>query len=110
MSTYLKRRMDLARQSADQREQARAAAVARAKEGLTPLEDRVRKLLEELPAEMLREGICLHSLQVRLRGRKHGTAHCGELGGVLRRLGFEKKRDWRARATGGHRALWRKVG
>jgi hypothetical protein len=109
MSTYLKRREDLARASAEQRAQARQEALARAKEDLTPLEVRVRKLLEELPPELLREGICLHTLQTRLRGRKHGLAHCGELGGVLRRLGFERRRDWRARATGGHRALWRKT-
>jgi hypothetical protein len=107
MSVYGARREDLARQSAEQREQARQAALAQAKD-FAPLDERLKKVLEDLPPDLLREGVGLRVIQERLRGRKHGHAHCGEVGAALRRLGFEKKRDWRARATGGHRALWRK--
>ena len=75
---------------------------------LTPLEDRLTRLLATIPIEMQREGLSLAALQTSLRGRRRGNCHPGELGAALRRLGFERRRDWSG--VDGFRALWRKVG
>jgi hypothetical protein len=109
MSVYSVKRMNLARASADQREQARQAALAQAKTDFTPLDERLKKVLEELPPELIEAGVPLQAVCEKLRGRKHGHAHCGEVGAALRRAGFERRRDWTERATGGHRALWRRA-
>ena len=87
----------------------RAAAEARtARERLTPLDERLTRLLATIPIEVQREGLSLLSLQASLRGRSRGNCHPGELGAALRRAGFERKRDWLG--VDGFRALWRKVG
>ena len=71
---------------------------------LTPLEDRLTRLLATIPVELQREGLSLSSLQASLRGRWRGNAHPGEIGRALRRLGFERRRDWRG--ADGFRAVW----
>ena len=48
------------------------------------------------------------TLQASLRGRSRGNCHPGELGAALRRLGFERRRNWRG--ADGFRAIWRKEG
>ncbi len=87
-------------------EQSRAAMKI-ARERLTPLESRVVRLLEAIPAELQREGLSLPALQAALRGRQGGNVHAGELGVALRRLGFSRERRWRGGE--GFRAVWRRT-
>ena len=72
---------------------------------LIPLEERLQRLLKTIPKELLSEGISLSSIQERLRGRRRGKAHPGELGEALRKLGFKRERRWRSGA--GFSAVWR---
>ena len=103
-----------AKHQAQREEKARAEAEAARAEAeaarvrLTPLEDRLARLLGTIPIEVQREGLSLSTLQVSLRGRSRGNCHPGELGAALRKLGFERHRDWSG--TDGFRAIWRKVG
>ena len=62
---------------------------------LTPLEDRLTRLLATIPVELQREGLSLASLQASLRGRSRGNCHPGELGTALRRVGFRRERRWK---------------
>ena len=75
-----------------------------ARERLTPLEERLARLLATIPPELQREGLSLNQLQVSLRGRWRGNCHPGELGRALRRLGFRRDRRWHS--SEGFRALW----
>jgi len=61
---------------------------------LAPLHTRLQKLLETLPSSEQRQGLSLLDLQVRLRGRKGGLPHIGELGAATRRLGWQRRRRW----------------
>ena len=86
-------------------EEARAEAKA-TQERLTPLEDRLKKILATtIPIEVQREGLTLSSLRILLRGRQGGNCHCGELGEALRKLGFERRRDWSG-SNGGFHTRW----
>jgi len=87
-------------------EQSRASARASdaARERLTPLEDRLVRLLATIPPDVQSEGLSLPALQAALRGRWRSSCHPGELGAQLRRLGFERRRQWSDGA--GFRALW----
>jgi hypothetical protein len=86
----------------------RSRAVTKAgRERLTPLKTRVARLLEDLPEELLQEGLSLPALQAALRGRQGGKAHAGEVAAELRRLGLRRERRWRGGAEG-FRAVWRK--
>lgn len=90
-----------------ERAEGQRANLDAARERLTPLEERLRRLLATVPAELQRQGLPLASLQAGLKGRWRGHAHPGELGTALRRLGFERRRQWRG--DQGFQALWRKV-
>ena len=96
-----------AAQQARGEEQARTEAKA-ARERLTPLDERLTRLLATIPIEVQREGLSLAALQTSLRGRRRGNCHPGELGAAMRRLGFERRRDWSG--GDGFRAVWRRVG
>jgi Tfp pilus assembly protein PilN len=96
------------RDQARREDQKRVAAAQAARERLTPLDERLSRLLATIPPEVQAEGLSLHALQNGLRGRWRGNAHPGELGAALRRLGFERQRDWHG--VDGFRALWRKIG
>lgn len=87
-------------------EQSRAVTKA-ARERLTPLKSRVACLLQEIPAELQRDGLSLPALQAALRGRQGGKAHAGEVAAELRRLGFRRERRWRG--NDGFRAVWRRA-
>jgi hypothetical protein len=89
------------------REERAAAEATAARERLTPSEDRLGRLLATIPVELQREGLSLTALQTSLRGRWRGNAHPGEIGRALRRLGFERRRNWRG--TDGFRAVWHRV-
>jgi hypothetical protein len=87
------------------REERTAAETKAARERLTPLDDRLARLLATIPVEVQREGLSLSSLQASLRGRSRGNCHPGELAAALRKLGFERRRNWHKSADG-FRALW----
>jgi hypothetical protein len=72
---------------------------------LTPLEDRLAKLLSSVPKPVLDRGLSLEALRRMLSGKWRGNAHPGELGTALRKLGFSRHRDW-SDAAGGFRAKW----
>ena len=61
---------------------------------LKPLHTRLQKLLATLPLSAQRQGLSLLDLQARLRGRKGGLPHIGELGAAMRRLGWQRRRAW----------------
>jgi hypothetical protein len=108
VSAYVQRLTGLARRSAADRAKVKAAqAEAEAAERITPLAVRVARLLDEIGPERQREGLLLSELQICLRGRRRGNAHPGELGRVLRHMGFERVRRWRKDAT--LSALWRRT-
>ena len=70
------------------------ASIEAARERLTPLEERLSRLLATIPVEIQREGLSLSSLQASLRGRWRGFCHPGELDTALRKLGFKRERRW----------------
>ncbi len=74
-------------------------------ERLTPLEDRLKKLLSDMPEEVIAQGLSLDSLRRLLAGKWRGNCHPGELGAALRKLGYVRRRDW-SDAEGGFRAKW----
>lgn len=74
----------------------------------SPLEQRLKKLLAELPEETLVQGISLESLRRLLAGKWRGNCHPGELGAALRKLHFIRRRSW-SDDEGGFRAKWYKI-
>ncbi len=108
MSAYIKvLKAAMAIEQAQFEEKERAATQA-VRERLTPLEERLSRLLATIPIEIQREGLSLASLQASLRGRWRGNCHPGELGTALRKLGFKRERRWQDGA--GFQALWRRQG
>jgi hypothetical protein len=95
-----------AKRQAEREEKVRAEAEA-ARVRLTPLEDRLARLLATIPIDVQREGLSLAALQAQLRarGRGHSRCHIGELGDACRRNGLVRRRRWQGDA-GGFRALW----
>ena len=75
-----------------------------ARDRLTPLEERLGRLLATMPRDIQRQGLSLAVLQTSLRGRWRGSCHPGELGSALRKLGFQRRRQWRGES--GFQALW----
>jgi hypothetical protein len=61
MTAYTNRLTDLARRNADERKARKESARTEAR--MTPLEDRLRKLLERIPREEQVEGLSIHGLQ-----------------------------------------------
>ena len=105
MSYYISRLVETsAREVAEVTSHNERAAAQAARERLTPLEERLSRLLATIPAEIKRDGLALHSLQASLRGRWRGNCHPGELGMALRKLGFTRQRKWNC--ENGFRALW----
>lgn len=70
----------------------------------TPLDERLARLLASIPAEVKREGLSLSALQASLKGRRRGNCNPGELGAAVRRLGSERRPNWRG--ADGSRAVW----
>jgi hypothetical protein len=82
-----------------------AKATAEWSERLTPLEDRLAKLLTTIPPEIKNQGLSLPAIRNMLAGKWRGKCHPGELGIALRRLGYERRRNWSA-GTQSFSALW----
>jgi len=74
---------------------------------LTPLEDRLARVLADIPEEVKRQGLSLPNIQKMLKGRWRGNCHPGELGACLRRSGWIRRRSWRGDEAGFF-TLWRK--
>ena len=87
-----------------EREAKKHAETQAVRDRLTPLEDRLKRLLATIPTEVQRDGLPVSALQTSLRGRWRGNCHPGELGTALRKLGFKRERRWQG--DGGFRALW----
>jgi uncharacterized protein YecE (DUF72 family) len=86
----------------------KAKATAQWTERLTPLEERLRRLLSQMPEEVIAQGLSLDELRRLLAGKWRGNCHPGELGAALRKLGFIRRRNW-SEAEGGFRARWLKT-
>jgi hypothetical protein len=82
-----------------------AKATAEWNERLTPLEDRLAKLLITIPPEIKNQGLSLPAIRNMLTGKWRGKCHPGELGIALRRLGYERRRNW-SDGTQSFSALW----
>jgi hypothetical protein len=104
VSAYIKQLQAAVERDRTQHAEMERVATQAARERLTPLEDRLSRLLATIPVEIQREGLSLSSLQASLRGRWRGNCHPGELGTALRRLGFKRERRWHDGA--GFRAIW----
>ena len=74
--------------------QPQANAVEHQRAPLAPLDARLQRVLDQIPQSTQLEGLSLLDLQVRLRGRKGGLPHIGELGAAIRRLGWQRRRRW----------------
>lgn len=61
---------------------------------LVPLHTRLQRLLDTIPHSAQNQGLSLLDLQACLRGRKGGLPHIGELGAAMRRLGWQRRRQW----------------
>ena len=89
----------------EERNNSNTQASAEWTERLTPLEDRLYKLLAAIPPEVKSQGISLHSLRNLLAGKWRGRCHPGELGVALRKLGYQRRRNW-SDGTQSFSALW----
>ena len=109
MTTYLEsvreqfERLRKSRREAEIDEKAKATA--QWTERLTPLEERLRRLLSQMPEDVIAQGLSLDDLRRLLTGKWRGNCHPGELGAALRKLGFVRRRNW-SDAEGGFRARW----
>ncbi len=64
------------------------------RERLTPLDERLSKLLATIPPELKSEGLSLPAIRTMLAGKWRGKCHPGELGIALRKLGYQRRRNW----------------
>lgn len=77
------------------------------RERLTPLNQRLAKLLAEIPDAIKAEGLSLESLRVQLAGRYSQTARAADVAAALRKLGWTRTRCWRGDSSPeGYRATW----
>lgn len=107
MSAYVAR-LKAAQERAEQRQAAAdRVQMDAARERMTPLEDRLARLLATIPIEVQQEGLSLPALQASLRGRWRGKVHPGELGAALRRAGFVRKRQWKS--SDSFSTIWRRL-
>ena len=70
------------------------SSIAQWRERLTPLEDRLARLISSLPEEIKAQGLALNDLRRLLSGKWRGNCHPGELGSALRKLGYVRRRNW----------------
>jgi|SaaInlStandDraft_2_1057019.scaffolds.fasta_scaffold23607_2 hypothetical protein len=61
---------------------------------LAPLRTRLQKLLDTIPTNEQCRGLSLLDIQTCLRGRKGRKPHIGELAEAMRRLGWQRRRQW----------------
>ncbi len=87
------------------RQEEKQQTKAQWEERLTPLEERLQKLLAGMPEEVIAQGLSLDALRRLLAGKWRGNCHPGELGAALRKLGYVRRRDW-SDVESGFRAKW----
>lgn len=97
---------DLAKREHEQADEEQKT-IAAWQHAMTPLEQRLKKILDEMPEQVKANGVSLPVLQQMLKGRWRGNAHPGQLGVALRKLGYVRERRWRGDESG-FIALWRK--
>ena len=85
--------------------QRKRAEDERWRERLTPMSERLRLLVNTIPADVAAQGVSLTALTHMLRGKWRGHAHAGEVAAGLRDLGWRRVRNWSDSANG-FRALW----
>ncbi len=71
---------------------------------LAPLHVRLQKKVDAIPVVSQQQGLRLLELQVRMKGRKGGMPHVGELAAALQ-LGWIRRRQW-SNSEDGFRAKW----
>ncbi len=77
------------------------------KERLTPLDQRLAKLLAAIPESIKSEGLSIDALRVQLTGRFAQTSRACDVAAALRKLGWTRKRCWRGdESPQGFRATW----
>lgn len=92
-TAYTQHLRRLAERAKAEGEERRAAAEAeKTKARLVPLEERLRRLLDEVPDAQQREGLPISLLQPLLRGRRRGNAPAGHIGKALAKIGWTKYR------------------
>lgn len=93
-SAYINSLRRYSQQRNAEHKERRAAEVAEVRTRLTPLRDRLAKALQDIPDEVLAQGITWDMMRPRLAGRKRGSqsCHCGEWGEAMRALGFSPRR------------------
>jgi hypothetical protein len=79
MSAYIAALNAAVERDQAEREEKERLATQAVRERLTPLEERLSRLLATIPIEIQREGLSLSSLQASLRGRWRGNCHPGNL-------------------------------
>lgn len=89
--------LDLQRKASEQERQWRNR--------LTPLDDRLRRILDNIPDSIKAEGVRLPPLVHQLAGRIRQHPSAGDVGKALRRLGWRRKRDW-SNGDEGYPAVW----
>jgi hypothetical protein len=72
---------------------------------LAPLHVRLQKKVDAIPTKIQQQGLSLLEIQVRMKGRKGGMPHIGELATALRKLGWKRRRKW-SDSEDGFRAKW----
>ena len=87
------------------REARNQQAAADWRQRLTPLEERLAKLLATIPTEIKSQGLSLPAIQNLLAGKWRGKCHPGELGIALRKLGYQRRRNW-SDGTQSFNAFW----
>lgn len=107
MSYYISRLIETSEREEVELANQKTAQVEDVRERLTPLQDRLARLLATIPAEVLAGGVSLSALQAGLKGRWRGSCHPGELGVALRKAGFIRRRQWSD--DDGFRSLWFKA-
>ncbi len=109
MTTYLESLEALCAEENAKRAAARSAETVELEkqwsDRLTPLEQRVAKLLADIPPSVQARGLSLEALRGLLAGKWRGNCHPGELGNAMRKLGWKRQRDW-SDADSGFRARW----
>jgi hypothetical protein len=85
--------------------EANESSLAQWQERLTPLEDRLSRLLSTMPEEITAQGLVLDDIRRLLSGKWRGNCHPGELGAAFRKLGYQRRRNW-SDATQSFNALW----
>ena len=74
-------------------------------QALAPLHMRLQKKVDAIPIKSQQQGLSLLEIQVRMKGRKGGMPHVGELAAALRKLGWIRRRQW-SDSENGFRAKW----